>query len=173
MTRYGAADIVPKKCKRVSFGAKEGRMHFQGEYNNSIDPKGRASIPARFRDVLDSAFGDERLVVTKNLENGLTAYPLSSWGEIVERVQKSAPSQEKNAVIRLMIAPAAECVFDKQGRIQIPQALRTFAALEKEIVVVGLFEKIEIYSQARYAEVTRKSEELLQVAPQVVSGLGF
>jgi MraZ protein len=148
-------------------------MNFQGEYNNSIDPKGRASIPARFRDVLSTSYGDERLVVTKNLENGLTAYPLSSWNEIVERVHQSAPSQEKNAVIRLMIAPAEECAFDKQGRIQIPHALRTFAALEKEIVVVGLFEKIEIYSQLKYAEVTRKSEELLQTAAQVVSGLGF
>lgn len=148
-------------------------MHFQGEYINSIDPKGRASIPAKFREVLSSAYGDERLVVTKNMEGGLTAYPLSSWNDIVERVQKSAPSQEKNAVIRLMIAPAAECTFDKQGRIQVPHALRTHAALEKEVVVVGLFEKVEIYSQLRYAEVTRKSEELLQVAPQVISELGF
>jgi len=148
-------------------------MNFQGEYNNSIDPKGRASIPARFREVLAATYGDERLVVTKNLENGLSAYPLSRWQEIVERVEKSAPSQEKNAVTRLMIAPAAECSFDKQGRIQVPHALRTYAALEKEIVVVGLFEKIEIYSQVKYAEVTRKSEELLQGAPQVVSDLGF
>jgi MraZ protein len=148
-------------------------MNFQGEYNNSIDPKGRASIPARFREVLGTVYGDERLVVTKNLENGLTAYPLSSWNEIVEKVQKSAPSQEKNALTRLMIAPAAECTFDKQGRIQVPHALRSFAGLEKEIVVVGLFEKIEIYSQSKYAEVTRKSEELLQSAPQIVSGLGF
>ena len=148
-------------------------MNFQGEYNNSIDPKGRASVPARFREVLGTVYGDERLVVTKNLENGLTAYPLSSWNEIVENVQKSAPSQEKNAVTRLMIAPAEECTFDKQGRIQIPQALRIFASLEKEIVVVGLFEKIEIYSQLKYAEVTRKSEELLKAVPQVVSGMGF
>jgi len=148
-------------------------MNFQGEYNNSIDPKGRASIPARFREVLSASYGDERLVVTKNLENGLTAYPLTSWNGIVERVHKSEPSPQKNAAIRLMIAPAAECTFDKQGRIQIPHALRSFAGLEKEIVVVGLFEKIEIYSQTKYAEVTRKSEELLQAAPQAVSELGF
>ena len=148
-------------------------MSFHGEYNNSIDAKGRASIPAKFREVLESVHGDERLVVTKNLENGLTAYPLSSWGEIVKKVQDSPPSQQKNAVTRLMIAPAVECPFDKQGRIQIPHALRTYAALEKEVVVVGLFEKIEIYSQLTYAEVTRKSADLLQSDPQVVSDLGF
>src|SRR5690554_5357756 len=107
-------------------------MNFQGEYNNSIDPKGRASIPARFREVLSASYGDERLVVTKNLENGLTAYPLSSWNDIVQKVQESPSSPEKNAVIRLMIAPATECAFDKQGRIQIPHALRAYAALEKE-----------------------------------------
>lgn len=148
-------------------------MYFQGEYNNSIDPKGRASIPAKFRELLGSAYGDERLVVTKNMEGGLSAYPLSSWNELVEGVQRRPASREKNAAIRLMVAPAAECTFDKQGRIQIPHALRTHAALEKEIVVVGLFEKIEIYSQLRYADVTRKSEELLLEAPEVISEMGF
>jgi MraZ protein len=67
-------------------------MSFQGEYINSIDPKGRASIPARFREVLVGAYGDERVVVTKNLEDGLTAYPVPVWEQIRERVEKSPPS---------------------------------------------------------------------------------
>jgi len=148
-------------------------MSFQGEYINTIDPKGRASIPARFREVLVKAYGDERVVVTKNLEGGLTVYPLSSWTQIQERVEKSPASPQKNALIRTMIAPAAECSFDKQGRVQIPQSLRTHGELEKEIVVVGLFDKIEIYSQVRYAEVNRRSQALLQADPQVVADFGF
>lgn len=148
-------------------------MHFQGEYNNSIDPKGRASIPAKFREVLSRVYGDERVVVTKNLDNGLTAYPLPRWDKVVETVQKWSPGPEKNAATRLMIAPAAECSFDKQGRIQIPQALRTHAGLEKEIVIVGLFEKIEIYSQIKYAEVVRRSEEFLHTNSQIVADMGF
>jgi MraZ protein len=148
-------------------------MIFQGEFNNSIDPKGRASIPAKFRDVLVDAYGDESLMVTKNVEGGLSAYPLSSWAKIVERVQQSLPGPEKNATIRLIIAPAAECGFDKQGRVLIPPALRSHAGLEKEIVVVGMFDKIDLYSQIRYAEVTRRSEDLLQNNPGFVAGVGL
>jgi len=62
-------------------------MKFRGEFNNSIDPKGRASIPARFREVLNSEFDDEALVVTKNLEGGLSAYPVSAWQKIIDQVQ--------------------------------------------------------------------------------------
>ncbi len=148
-------------------------MTFQGEYHNSIDPKGRASIPARFREILVSSYGDERVVVTKNLEDGLTAYPVPVWNLIRERVEQSPPSPNKNAMIRVILAPAAECCFDKQGRIQIPQALRTFAGLEKELVVVGLIDKIEIHSQMRHAEVSRRSQALLQSDPQTVADFGF
>jgi MraZ protein len=148
-------------------------MSFQGEYINSIDPKGRASIPARFREILVSSYGDERVVVTKNLENGLSVYPLSSWSQIKERVEKSPASPQKRALTMTMVAPAAECAFDKQGRIQIPLSLRTYAELEKEIVVVGLFDKMEIYSQARHAEVNRRFQALLQSDLQAVADLGF
>ena len=61
-------------------------MIFQGEFKNSIDPKGRASIPAKFREVLNEVYGDDRLIVTKNLEDGLTANPPSSWKTIVQKV---------------------------------------------------------------------------------------
>lgn len=148
-------------------------MIFQGEFNNLIDPKGRASIPAKFRDVLVDSYGDEQLMITKNFEGGLSAYPVSSWRKIVSRIQETPASQEKNATIRLMVAPATECPFDKQGRILIPPALRAHAGLEKEIVVVGMFEKIDLYSQAKYAEVTRQSEALLQGNPDFVASVGL
>lgn len=148
-------------------------MNFQGEYINLIDPKGRASIPARFRETLNAAYGDDRLMVTKNLDQGLTAYPLSRWPQILKNVENSPAGPIKTAAIRLIVAPAQECAFDKQGRIQIPLALRSQAGLEKEIVVVGLFDKIEIFSQSRYDQVTRGSESLLQENPQDVADMGF
>ncbi len=147
-------------------------MNFTGEYHNSIDPKGRASIPARFREMLAQQ-GEERLVVTKNLDGGLTAYPPPIWHQAQEKVRNAPNSQAKTAIIRHMIAPAEECGFDKQGRIQVPQSLRTYAGLEKDIVVVGLFEKIEIYSQARFHEVSMSSAELLKADPQAVADMGF
>lgn len=158
----------------VSIWANVGRnLIFQGEFNNSIDPKGRASIPAKFREVLAESYGDERLVVTKNFEGGLSAYPLTSWQKIVDRIQQAPAGQEKAATIRLIVSPAVECPFDKQGRILIPPSLRLHAGLEKEIVVVGMFEKVDVYSQSKYAEVTRRSEELLLGNPGFVAAVGL
>lgn len=148
-------------------------MIFQGESNNSIDLKGRASIPAKFREVLADSYGDECLMVTKNLEGGLSAYPASTWPEIVEKVRQIPAGNKKTATIRLMIAPAEKCPFDKQGRILIPPSLRSHAGLEKEIVVVGMFEKIDIYSHVKYADVTRNSEALLQEDPDFIASLGL
>ncbi len=148
-------------------------MIFQGEFNNSIDLKGRASIPAKFREILTDSYGDEHLVVTKNFEGGLSAYPFSSWQKIVEQIQQAPAGAEKTAIIRLIVAPSVECVFDKQGRILIPPSLRSHAGLEKEIVVVGMFEKVDVYNQLKYAEVTRKSEELLLASPGFVAGVGL
>ena len=147
-------------------------LNFTGEYHNTIDTKGRASIPARFREVLNDC-GDECLVVTKNMEGGLTAYPQSEWSRILENVRNAPNSPNKTAMIRNLISPGVECTFDKQGRIQVPQSLRTHAGLEKDIVVVGLFEKIEIFSQVKYAEVTQKSGELLLADSQAVADMGF
>jgi len=148
-------------------------MNFQGEYINLIDPKGRASIPSRFRETLNSVYGDDRLIVTKNTDGGLTAYPLSRWPQLLENVQNRPPGPAKTSVIRLIVSPAQECTFDKQGRIQIPLSLRSHAGLSKEIVVVGHFDKIEIFNQTRYDQVTNNSEAFLQENPQEMADMGF
>jgi MraZ protein len=147
-------------------------MNFTGEYHNTIDPKGRASIPARFREQL-AQLGDECVMLTKNLQGGLTAYPLEYWQRTVEAVRQRPASPEKDSAIRFFIAPAVECPFDKQGRVQIPQSLRTYASLEKEVVVLGMFEKIEVYSQGRYEQVTNSSGDLLRGDAQAVAEMGF
>ena len=148
-------------------------MDFQGEYINLIDPKGRASIPSRLRETLNSVYGDDRLVVTKNKDRGLTAYPISRWPQLVENVKNSPAGEAKTALIRLIVSPAQECTFDKQGRIQIPLSLRSYASLIKEIVVVGLFDKIEIFNQSGYDQVTHHSESFLQQNPQDMADMGF
>jgi len=148
-------------------------MIFQGEFNNSIDPKGRLSIPARFRELLLEQFGGERLVVTKNHDEGVTAYPLKQWEELVGKVDALNPGPLKTSAMRLIIAPAVECGFDKQGRVLIPEALRSHAGLQKDVVVVGMDDKIDIYSQSRHEEVTRKAMEHILDNPQAIADLGF
>ena len=148
-------------------------MIFSGEFNNSIDPKGRASIPAKFREVLKEEYGDEHLVVAKNPEGGLTAYPISQWRKNVENFRKNASGGAARATLRLVVASAVECSFDKQGRIQLPPSLRSYAVLEKEIVVVGMFDKIEIYSHVQHSDVMNSARETLQENADFLDEHGF
>lgn len=149
-------------------------MNFQGEYINTIDPKGRVSIPARFREEIASAGGDEALKITKK-NGGLVAYPLPSWQLIEESVKRMQPGQQKDDIYKTLIGPAQDCPFDKQGRVMIPLSFRPYAGLdmEREVVVVGIANKIEIWSLAKHTEVTRQAEERLQANPQLLADLGF
>ncbi len=150
-------------------------MSFQGAYHNSIDPKGRASIPARFRDVLTSAFGDEKLMVTQS-KGGLVAYPWSEWQIIEAKVESLPPGQQKDDIYLTLISPAAEGVFDRQGRIQLTQAHRDYAGLNgeiREVVVVGVARKIMLWSKAKHAEIRALAERRLETEPQTLHDLGF
>ncbi len=148
-------------------------MGFTGEFHNNIDAKGRTSIPARFREVLARDFGDEGLELTKNMDGGLSAYPLSRWEEIRKNILSLPAGPKRTSLNRLVLNPAEFCTFDKQGRIQLGGALRAYAGLEKEIVVVGGYDKIDIFSRSRYDEVNRESQELLRSDPQFVADLGL
>lgn len=147
-------------------------MKFSGQYNVSIDLKGRVSIPASFRDELRQAYDADGLVVTR-YKNGLVAYPPSRWEEICAKVFAMPAGPVREANLRNRIAPAKECTFNAQGRVQIPQSLREHAGLDKDIVVIGMFEKIEIWSQKAHAVVAAESELLLEEDAQAQADLGF
>lgn len=150
-------------------------MLFQGEFNNAIDAKGRASIPARFRETLSSTYGDDRLVVTPS-DDGLAAYPVKEWEKVLDRFEALEDSPFKDAVNLALISPAVECSFDRQGRIQLTKAQRTYAGLEseiREIVVVGSIDKIMIWNRAKHAEMRQQAEALLKTEKQALKKLGF
>lgn len=146
---------------------------FQGEFYNTIDGKRRVSIPARFREILKEIFGGESLVVTRGGKAALVAYPPKEWQGIVDNVDAMPGSRMKDSLIRSRIAPAVTCSFDGQGRIQVPQPLADHARLVKDIVVVGLFRKIEIWSQDQHKEDAMAAEELLKENAQVLGDAGF
>jgi MraZ protein len=147
-------------------------VRFSGEFNVSIDLKGRVSIPAPFRDELRQDYASDGLVVTR-YKNGLVAYPRKRWDDICARVLAMQPGPLREANLRNRIAPARECQFNAQGRIQIPQSLREHAGLDKEAVVIGMFEKIEIWSQQAHALIAAESEALLNGDAQGQADLGF
>ncbi|MEA2101627.1 MAG: division/cell wall cluster transcriptional repressor MraZ [Thermodesulfobacteriota bacterium] len=123
---------------------------FTGHCTNSINNKGRLSIPARFREVLESGGGDH-LVVAKGLDRCLTAYSPDEWESVKEKAVRL--SNVKKATVfykRHVIGSAEECVLDAQGRILIPSNLREYAGLHKKCQCVGLTSRFEIWDQETY-----------------------
>lgn len=121
---------------------------FMGEYNHIIDAKGRLIIPAKFRELLGEEF-----VLTKGLDGCLFIYPMDEW-EAFEEKLRALPLTNKNAraFSRFFVAGATMCELDKQGRILLPQPLREFAQLDKDVVLSGNINRIEIWSKEKWAE---------------------
>lgn len=132
---------------------------FMGEYNHTVDQKGRLIVPSKFRELL----GDE-FVVTKGLDGCLFVYPNEEWKNIEEKF-RTVPLTTKDArkFSRFFFAGAATCEVDKQGRILIPPVLREFADLQKDIVSVGVLNRIEIWSKDRWLE-TNSYDDMDEIA---------
>ena len=121
-------------------------MMFMGEYNHTIDAKGRLIIPSKFRESLGDTF-----VVTKGLDGCLFVYDNEEWNAFEEKL-KSLPITNKEArqFVRFFLAGAAEVEVDKQGRILVPNILREFAQISKDVVLIGVASRIEIWSKERF-----------------------
>lgn len=113
-----------------------------GEYHHNLDEKQRIIIPSKFRDDL----GD-KVVVTRGLENCLFVYSFSEWEMIVNKL-KTLPFTKKDArsFIRIFLSGATVCEFDKQGRIKLTMPLASYANIEKECVILGVNDRLEIWS---------------------------
>jgi MraZ protein len=132
---------------------------FRGKSAHTLDAKGRLSVPARFREVLKTTYEDSRFMVT-NLPNCLAAYPMPVWQKIEEKfsdVLFGPPALLK--LKRYLLGPAVECRLDAQGRILIPASLREEAGLEKEIILAGMQNYIEIWNRTKLDEERRQVEE--------------
>ena len=121
---------------------------FMGEYSHTIDAKGRLIVPSKFREQLGNEF-----VVTKGLDGCLFVYSQEEWARIEESLrEKPLTSKDARKFMRFFFAGAATCEVDKQGRILLPANLREYAGIEKEVVSVGVFSRVEIWSKERYQE---------------------
>ncbi len=119
---------------------------FMGEFHHNIDEKGRLIIPSKFRAELG-----ERFIVTRGLEGCLFVYSASEWNKIVEKL-KELPFTSKDARIfsRMFLSGATECEIDRSGRINIPMPLTEFASLTKECIIIGMNERLEIWSKDKF-----------------------
>lgn len=128
---------------------------FMGEFQHSIDDKGRIIIPAKFRDLLGASF-----VVTRGLDQCLFVYPMQEW-EVLEQKLKALPlmKSDASAFTRFFFSGATECEWDKQGRVNLPGNLRQYAKLEKDCVVLGVSNRVEIWSRDTWEQYFQQSED--------------
>ena len=121
---------------------------FMGEYNHTIDAKGRLIVPSKFRELLGEEF-----ILTKGLDGGLSIYPMSEWKNLTEKL-RALPFNDKNAraFVRFFVSGATSCELDKQGRILVPATLREYAHLDKDVVLTGNMATIEIWSKDQWSE---------------------
>lgn len=128
---------------------------FMGEFQHTVDAKGRLFIPAKLREGL----GD-RFIATKGLEDCLFVFPEKEWEVFGEKL-RSLPlaSGAARAFTRLFFSGATECDVDSQGRILLPANLRDYAAIEKEVMIVGVSSRVEIWAKAKWEEYCQKAEE--------------
>lgn len=142
---------------------------FMSQYNHTIDAKGRVIIPAKFREKLGDSF-----VITKGLDGCLYGYAEAEWKNFEEKLATlPITNRDSRQFTRFFLAGAAECELDKQGRILIPSVLREFAGLEKDVVLVGVASKIEIWSRERWDEVNGAYEDNMDDIAKNLETLGF
>ncbi len=140
---------------------------FIGEYNHTIDAKGRLIVPAKYREELG-----EHFYVTKGLDGCLFAYDEEDFEKLQKKIMElSVLNRESREIARVFLGSAQECEFDKQGRILISSPLREHAKLIKDVVLVGVGNRIEIWSRERY-DSTEENVNIDDIASKL-EGLGL
>lgn len=138
-----------------------------GEFNNTLDDKGRVSLPSRLRTGLPGNI----LILTQGIDDCLWLFPPEQWKELSRKLMEStSPFQAKSRMIqRRIIAPAQEVEIDKAGRIAVPQSLREFAGLSKDCVILGIDKYIEIWNADKYRSYWDVNEEGFKQAAEELS----
>ena len=149
---------------------------FRGSFQHSLDGKGRLSIPARFRDIL-AGKGDERVIITNFVVDSLRCldvYPIEEWLRLEEEIRKK-PKFERRMVLfqNFYLGGACECVPDKQGRILIPPALRKYADLKRNVVIVSALEKFRVWDQQAWTKIFADAEDKLMQDPDFLGDIGL
>lgn len=142
---------------------------FFGQYNNKMDSKGRISMPIKFREELG-----EKFIITRGLDSCLFGYSLQEWQKIESKI-KSLPFTNKNARAfqRFFFSGATEVEIDKQGRINIPNALIDHASLSKECVVNGVSNRIEIWDREKWQVQLVESETSFEEIAEELGNFNF
>lgn len=142
-----------------------------GEYNNTLDEKGRISFPSKLRQQLN----ESTLIVTQALDHCLWLFTQEEWKNLSTKLMESAsPFDAKNRlVLRRLVAPAQEVEFDKSGRLSIPQSLREYAGLSKDCVLLGIDKYVELWDAEAYKNYLAETESSFLDAAEGLNAIKF
>jgi MraZ protein len=141
---------------------------FIGEYTASVDDKGRIAVPVKFRVQLGSS-----LVITRGLDQSLFVYPVEEWKVVAEKLAGlPITTANSRAFSRLMLAGAVDADIDKQGRVILPDYLKTFASISKKVVFAGLYNRIEVWSEDLWKAYKEQMEKDSTSIAEQLSNLG-
>jgi MraZ protein len=141
---------------------------FIGEYQHTIDEKGRVAVPVKFR--LDLSKG---AVVTRGLDRCLFVYPMDAWKRLAGKLTQLPISQSKSrAFARLMLAGAMDVETDKQGRVSLPEYLREYAGMKKNVVIAGLYDRLEIWDESAWKKYKSTTEKDSNEIAEAMGELG-
>ncbi|MEW6045618.1 MAG: division/cell wall cluster transcriptional repressor MraZ [Bacillota bacterium] len=144
-------------------------MAFMGEYQHQLDEKGRLIIPARLREELGSPF-----VATRGLDRCLFAFSAAEWSKVEEKLRALPLTQgDARAFVRLMMAGAAPVEVDRAGRILLPPHLRQYANLQKDVYVLGVGNRVEIWDRVTWQEYASKAQSAFEAIAEKIVGLGL
>ncbi len=147
---------------------------FYGQFDYAIDEKGRLSVPAKFRDALLSQ-DTPLLLLTAHPDGCIVAYSSKEWQARQERIEAAGDDVKNGGAnwLRMYYARATDCPIDRLGRILVPQLLRNHAAIQKNVVILGMNKKIEIWSENAWADVAKRAAKELEGQPNIASRFGL
>jgi MraZ protein len=145
---------------------------FAGRYEYAIDDKSRVSIPSKFREGLSTNY-DMRLILT-NLDSCIVGYPYQEWVNIQEKISNLGTlKKEARVFLRFFYSGVSECPIDRLGRILIPQSLKAYANIKKNVTIIGMNRKIEIWAQETWEELVKTATSDIEQMANIVSDLGL
>ncbi len=140
---------------------------FLGEYRHSLDPKGRVNLPTKFRNDLSQG-----VVITRGVDRCLFVYPRGTWERLAANLARlSLTAQASRAFARLLLAGAMDERLDGQGRIMLPEYLRAYASIEKQVVIAGVYDRLEVWDAAAWAAYTKKTEKRSEAIAETIGTL--
>jgi MraZ protein len=141
---------------------------FIGEYSHSIDPKKRLAVPSKFRSELKS-----KVVVTRGLDKCLFIYPMKVWKKLANKLGTMPVGESSTrSFVRTMLAGATDVEVDKQGRILIPDYLKEYAKLSKNVIIAGLYNRLEIWDEKKWNEYKKGAEKNTDEIAEQLGKLG-